>query len=235
MAEVRKKDAQFWAECQNSYHNLQPTSLRLLDTLGSVIRYLLEERAKSAEGDTDNPPPLKICELGCNEGRHLHFLQENYQDLELHGCDINRLARRRCRQNFLSLFGELNLVAGPEGEFCKYLTDLPKKTTFDIIFSHGRTLEWSEQQRALGELVASRAKIVVLTLMDYRRMIDFVDVMNRNLILTEYACPENRFLAPTYSISPFAQDPMRMVFHAVWMRPELMGLPKGYLVPKDRA
>ncbi len=93
---------------------------------------LLKEIRKRANGNRDQ----KILDLGCNVGRHLNACMDMGFS-NLHGVDINSKCENEMKTHFpqLAAKASVNWMA-----FEDYLPTVPNKE-FDIIFTHGKTIE----------------------------------------------------------------------------------------------
>ena len=121
-------DAPYWAQRSvdgkrgmQDYVELSPTS-----------RPLLAEVEVRAQGNSE----ARILDLGCNVGRHLNTLREK-GFTDLHGVDVNA----GCREEMLKFFPALAESATLSwASFQEYLPAMPDGF-FDIIFTHGKTIE----------------------------------------------------------------------------------------------
>jgi SAM-dependent methyltransferase len=103
------------------YIELSPTSLPLLD-----------EVERRARGDRQ----AAILDLGCNVGRHVRALRDR-GFANLHGVDVNPLCAGHMDAAFPGLATQCAFVWRP---FQEYLPTVPTGF-FDIVFTHGKTIE----------------------------------------------------------------------------------------------
>lgn len=124
----RKRAKEYWASRGrdsergiNNYIELSPTSYPLL-----------EEIKKRTEGNKD----VKILDLCCNCGRHLNALHK-LGFLNLHGVDVNTACREVQKEQFPDIADVVHCEWMPVEEYLPAV----KCNSFDIVFSHGKTIE----------------------------------------------------------------------------------------------
>ena len=115
------------------WHNASEKSVHSFQyykELNYDAKFLLNKVKKYSLGKNS-----KILDLGCNVGRHLNFLKKNgYRNL--YGVDIGKLAIKNSKK----FFPNLKKVKIKCASFENYLFK-KKDNFFEIIYSHGATLE----------------------------------------------------------------------------------------------
>ena len=136
-------DVTYWSELNfgDHYAKLQPSSYPLIDEI--------ESRASSRDAS--------ILELGCNCGRHLHALVER-GFTDLCGVDVSRSALNYMDIAFPGLRSRVQLSHMTFQQFLSRTQD----NAYDIVFSHGATVEFVHPSFPLVKHLTRIAKDYVL-------------------------------------------------------------------------
>jgi SAM-dependent methyltransferase len=125
---AHKKGIDYWKSRKEdgkrgilNYIELSPTSYPLLDE----IKFRAAEKKE-----------MRILDLGCNCGRHLNALREMGFNC-LYGVDVNPMCKEVMRKHFPAL---CDMVVCNFLSFEQYLPGV-SENYFDIIFTHGKTIE----------------------------------------------------------------------------------------------
>ena len=134
----------YWSHLElndEQYVKLQPSS------------YVIMDEVESRSEDRSVP----ILDLGCNRGRHLQILNER-GFTNLHGIDISGKALRQMSHIFPDLNGKVQLSHMTFQQFLSEASD----NSYDIVFSHGVTIEFIHPSFPVVRHLARIAKDYVI-------------------------------------------------------------------------